>query len=175
MKPRKPDRSVSKMDVLKDIRGLLSTTQEREDSAEARLRDEGGLKAETARLEEQIRFYKELVQKQQDELHRLENEKKELADKLSILCSGQDKTMPPRAEELSEEIAQLEARRAELSSALSQVDGLLQLKVKDLLKRIARLYQEVGRGEIAIEFRRTGDELEDVENFAYFLRALLEQ
>ncbi|GAG15085.1 unnamed protein product, partial [marine sediment metagenome] len=77
MKPRKPDRSVSKMDVLKDIRGLLSATQEREDSAEARLRDEGGLKAETARLEEQIRYYKELVQKQQDELHRLESEKKE--------------------------------------------------------------------------------------------------
>ena len=175
MKPRKPDRSVAKMGVLKDIRGLLSATQEREDSAEVRLRDEGGLKAETARLEEQIRFYKELVQKQQDELHRLENEKKELADKLSMLCSGQDKPMSPRVEELCEEIAQLEARKAELSSALSQVDGLLQLKVKELLKRIARLYQEAGQGEIAIEFRRAGDELEDVENFAYFLRALLEQ
>ena len=175
MKPRKPDRSVSKMDVLKDIRGLLSATQEREDSAEARLRDEGGLKAETARLEEQIRCYKELVQKQQDELHRLESEKKELAAKLNMLCSGQDKPMSPTAEELYEEIAQLEARKAELSSALSQVDGLLQLKVKELLKRIARLYQEAGQGEIAIEFRRAGDELEDVENFAYFLRALLEQ
>ncbi|MBI4186903.1 MAG: hypothetical protein HY530_05280 [Chloroflexi bacterium] len=175
MKPRKPDRSVSKMDVLKDIRGLLSATKEREDSAEARLRDEEGLKAETARLEEQIRFYKELVQKQQDELHRLESEKKELAAKLNMLCSGQDKPMSPRAEELCEEIAQLEARKTELSSALSQVDGLLQLKVKELLKRIARLYQEAGQGEIAIEFRRAGDELEDVENFAYFLRALLEQ
>jgi len=175
MKPRKPDRSVSKMDVLKDIRGLLSTTQEREDSAEARLRDEGGLKAETARLEEQIRCYKELVQKQQDELHRLESEKKELAAKLNMLCSGQDKPMSPTAEELCEEIAQLEARKTELSSALSQVDGLLQLKVKELLKRIARLYQEAGQGEIAIEFRRAGDELEDVENFAHFVRALLEQ
>jgi len=65
MKPGKPDRSVAKMDVLKDIRGLLSATQEREDSAGARLRDEGGLKAETARLEEQIGFYKEMVQRQQ--------------------------------------------------------------------------------------------------------------
>ena len=175
MKPRKPDRSVSKMDVLKDIRGLLSAAQEREDSGEARLRDEGGLKAETARLEEQIRCYKGLVQKQQDELHRLESEKKELAAKLNMLCSGQDKPMSPTAEELCEEIAQLEARKAELSSALSQVDGLLQLKVKELLKRIARLYQEAGQGEIAIEFRRAGDELEDVENFAHFLRALLEQ
>ena len=177
MKPRKPDRSVSKMDVLKDIRGLLSTTQEREDSAEARLRDEGSLKAETARLEEQIRCYKELVQKQQDELHRLESEKKELAAKLNMLCSGQDKPMSPapRAEELCEEIAQLEARKAELSSALSQVDGLLQLRVKELLKRIARLYLEAGQGDIAMEFRRAADELEVAENFAYFLRALLKQ
>ena len=175
MKLKKPDRSVSKMDVLKDIRGLLSTTQEREDSAEARLRDEGGLKAETARLEEQIRCYKELVQKQQDELHRLESEKKELAAKLNMLFSGQDKPMSPapRAEELCEEIAQLEARKDELSLALSQVDGLLQIKVKELLKRIARLYQEAGDGEIAMEFRRAGDELEVVENFAHFVRALL--
>jgi len=177
MKPRKPDRSVSKMDVLKDIRGLLSTTQEREDSAKAQLRDEGGLKIETAWLEEEVRRYKELVQKQQDELHRLESEKKELAAKLNMLCSGKDKPMSPapRAEELCEEIAQLEARKAELSSALSQVDGLLQLRVKELLKRIARLYQEAGQGDIAIEFRRAADELEVAENFAHFLRALLNQ
>jgi hypothetical protein len=43
------------------------------------------------------------------------------------------------------------------------------------LKRIARLYQEAGQGEIAMEFRRAGDELEVAENFAYFLRALLKQ
>ena len=177
MKPKKPDRSVSEMDVLKDIRGLLSTTRGQEDLTEARLEDEGGLKIETARLEEEIRRYKGLVQKQQNELHRLESEKKELAARLSMLCSGKDKPMSPvpRAEELCEEIAQLEARKAELSSALSQVEGLLQLKVKELLKRIARLYQEAGQGEIAIEFRRAGDELEGVENFAYFLRALLKQ
>jgi DNA repair exonuclease SbcCD ATPase subunit len=177
MKPRKPDRSVSKMDVLKDIRGLLSTTQEREDSAKTRLRDEGGLKIETAWLEEEVRRYKELVQKQQDELHRLESEKKELAAKLNTLCSGKDKPMSPApgAEELCEEIAQLEARKAELSSALSQVDGLLQLRFKELLKRIARLYQEAGQGDIAMEFRRAADELEVAENFAHFLRALLNQ
>ena len=48
MKPKKPDRSVSEMDVLKDISGLLSTTRGREDSTEARLEDEGGLRAEIA-------------------------------------------------------------------------------------------------------------------------------
>ena len=177
MKPKKPDRSVSKMDVLKDIRGLLSTTQERKGSTEARSEDEGGLRTETARLEEEVRRYKELVQKQQDELHRLESEKKELAAKLNMLGSGKGKPMPPapRAEELGEEIAQLEARKAELSSALSQVDGLLQLRVKELLKRLARLYQEAGQGDIAMEFRRAADELEVAENFAHFLRALLNQ
>jgi len=94
---------------------------------------------------------------------------------LNMLFSGQDKPMSPapRAEELCEEIAQLEARKDELSLALSQVDGLLQIKVKELLKRIARLYQEAGDGEIAMEFRRAGDELEVVENFAHFVRALL--
>ncbi len=175
MKPKKPDRSVSKMDVLKDIRRLLSTTQGREGSTEARLRDEGGLRAETAWFEEEIRRYKGLVQKQQEELDRLKSENKELAGKLNMLCSGKDKPMSPspRAEELCEEITQLEARKAELSLALSEVDGLLQLKVKELLKRIARLYQEAGDGEIAMEFRRAGDELEVVENFAHFVRALL--
>ena len=175
MKSQRPDRGVAKMDVLKDIRGLLSTTREREGLTEARLEDEGGLRAETARLKEEVRRYKGLVQKQQEELDRLKSENKELAAKLNMLCSGKDKPMPtaPRAEELCEEIAQLEARKDELSLALSQVDGLLHLKAKELLKRIASLYQEAGDGEIAMEFRRAGDELEVVENFAHFVRALL--
>jgi len=173
MKPKKPDRSVSKMDVLKDIRGLLSTTRERGGSTEAPLEDEAGLRVETARFEEEIRRYKEVVHKQQEELDRVRRENKELAARLNMLCSDKDKSMSPRAEKLGEEIAQLEARKDELSSALYQVDGLLQLKVKELLKRIARLYQEAGDGEIAMEFRRAGDELEVVENFAHFVRALL--
>ena len=44
MKPGKPDRGISKMEVLKDIRELLSVTQEREDSGKAQPRDEGHLK-----------------------------------------------------------------------------------------------------------------------------------
>ena len=177
MKPRKPDRSVSKMDVLKDIRGLLSPTQERDESAEARLRDDEGLKAETARLEELIKYYKELVQKQQEELHRVESEKEEFAAKLKMLGSGKDKLIAPASKSAapSEEAAQLEARIAELSSALSQIDGLLNLRTQELLKRIARLFQEAGQSDVAIEFRKGASELEDVENFAHFLRVLLEQ
>ncbi|MFH0769447.1 MAG: hypothetical protein V1932_07810 [Chloroflexota bacterium] len=174
MKAKKPDRSVSNMDVLKDIRGLLSATQEREDSAKVRSSDKGNLKAETAELEKQIRYYKNLVQKQQDELHKLENEKKELSAKLNTLHSGQDKPTSPGTEKLREEINQLEARKEELSSALSQIDGLLKFRAQELLKRIARLFEEAGQGEIALEFRRAGNELENVENFAHFLRALLE-
>ena len=115
MKPKKPDRSVSEMDVLKDIRGLLSTAQEREGSPAAQLIDEGSLKAEVVQLQEQIGHYAELVQKQQEELYRLESENKELAAKLNLLRSGKDKPVSPapRAEELCEEIAQLEARKAE--------------------------------------------------------------
>ena len=173
MKPKKPDRSVSEMDVLKDIRGLLSTTRGQEDLTEARLEDEGGLRAEIARSEEEVRRYKELVQKQQEELDRAKSENKELTARLNMLRPVKDKPISPEAEKLGGEIAQLEARKAELSSVLSQVDGLLQLKVKELLKRIGRLYQEAGDGEMAFEFRRAGDDLEIVENFAHFVRALL--
>ncbi len=173
MKPKKPDRSVSEMDVLKDIRGLLSTTRGREDIIEARLEDEAGLRAEIARFEEEISRYKELVRKQQEELDRARGENKEITARLNALRPVKDKPVSPEAEKLSGEIAQLEARKAELSLVLSQVDGLLQLKAKELLKRIGRLYQEAGDGEMAFEFRRAGDDLETVENFAHFVRALL--
>jgi len=177
MKLKKPDRSVSNMDVLKDIRGLLSVTREREDATADGVRGESGLEAETARLEAQIRCYKELVQKQQEELHRVESEKEEFAAKLKVLGSGKDKLISPASKSaaLGEEAAQLEARIAELSSALSQIDGLLKLRVQELLKRIARLFQEAGQGEVAIEFRKAASELEVAENFARFLQVLLEQ
>ncbi|MDP2730413.1 MAG: hypothetical protein Q8O55_08015 [Dehalococcoidales bacterium] len=177
MKLKKPDRSVSNMDVLKDIRGLLSVTREREDATADGVRGESGLEAETARLEAQIRGYKELVQKQQEELHRVESEKEEFAARLKVLGSGKDKLISPASKSaaLGEEAAQLEARIAELSSALSQVDDLLKLRTQDLLKRIARLFQEAGQSDVAIEFRKGAGELEDVENFAHFLRVLLEQ
>ncbi len=177
MKQKKPDRSVSEMAILKDIRGLLSVPQERAGSTEAQLRSEASLNAETARLQEQIRYYAELVQKQQEEINRLENENKEFAAKLNMLSSGKDKPMSQEsgAEELREEIVQLEARKAELSSVLSQADDLLRLKAQELLKRIARLYQEVGQADIAVEFRKVADDLEVIENSANFLRVLLKQ
>jgi SMC interacting uncharacterized protein involved in chromosome segregation len=172
MKPAKPDKSVSNMDVLKDIRGLLSATSEREKPAGARIKD-GGLKAKAAQLEEQLARYKEQIQKQQDELHALQTEKKELVSQLNTLSRIPDRPAPPVAGASSLEIDQLEAKKAELSSAVSQVDSLLQLKARDLLRRIARVFEEAGQGDIAIDLRRTGNTLEDAENFGNFVRALL--
>jgi hypothetical protein len=177
MKLKKPERSVSNMDVLKDIRGLLSVTREREDVMADGVRDESSLETEIARLEAQIRYYKELVQKQQEELHRVESEKEEFAVKLKLLGSGNNTLISPVSNSAaqSEEAAQLEARIAELSSALSQIDGLLKFRTQELSKKIARLFQEAGQDEVAIEFRKATNELKVVDNFARFLQVLLEQ
>ena len=176
MKLKKPERSVSNMDVLKDIRGLLSVTRDRQEVTADGVIDESSLEAETARLEAQIKYFEELVQKQGEELRRIENEKEEFAAKLQILESGKDNliTQSSKSSAPGEEAAQLEARIAELTSALSQIDGLLKLRVQELSKKIARLFQEAGQGEVAIEFRKAAGELEVVENFAHFIRALLE-
>jgi predicted RNase H-like nuclease (RuvC/YqgF family) len=177
MKLKKPDKGVADMEVLKDIRGLLSVTQERENGAADRVGDENSLKINAVKFEAQIRHYKELVQKLQEELQRVENEKEEFAAKLKVRDSGTNKLMSAASKStaLSEETAQLEARIAELSSVLSQVDGLLKLRVQELSKKIARLFQEAGQGDMAIEFRKAASELEIVENFARFLQILLGQ
>lgn len=181
MNPKKPDRSVANMDVLRDIRGLLSTRQERGESP-ARPADDGAVRAEKARLEEQIKAcqeqiesYREQVRQQQDELRRLADERKELVAREMPRPVQVRPEAAPGAGKLHQEIAQLEARREELAAALAQIEDLLQLKAKELLRRIVRLYQEAGQDEIAIEFRRAGSALESVENFACFLRALLQQ
>lgn len=177
MKLKKPDKSVSDMDVLTDIRGLLSVAREREDATADRVRNGNSLKIDAVKFEAQIRHYKELVQKLQEELHRVENEKEEFAAKLKVLDSGNNKLLSAASKStaLNEETAQLEARIAELSSVLSQVDSLLKLRMQELSKRIARLFQEAGQGGVAIEFRKAASELEIVENFARFLQILLGQ
>jgi len=177
MKLKKPDKGVSDMEVLKDIRGLLSVTREPEEATADRARNENSLKIDAVKFEAQIRHYKELVQKLQEELHRVEKEKEEFAAKLKVLDSGNNKLISAvsKSSALSEETAQLEARIAELSLVLSQVDGLLKLRVQELSKKIARLFQEAGQGDMAIEFRKAASELEIVENFARFLQILLGQ
>jgi chromosome segregation ATPase len=176
MNLKKSDRSVSDMDVLEDIRGLLSVTRQRDDTTADRVRNESRLEVEIAKFEAQIIHYKELVKKQQDELNRVESEKEELTAKLKVLNFGKDNLASPASKSiaLNEEVAQLEARIAELSSALSKIEGLLKLRVQELSRKIATLFQEAGQGDVAIEFRKAAGELEIVENFAHFLRVFLE-
>ncbi|MFZ0034947.1 MAG: hypothetical protein WAK60_08190 [Sedimentisphaerales bacterium] len=176
MKLNKTDKSVSNMDVLKDIRGLLSVTQDRANAKAVVVSNENSLEAEIIALKTQIRSYEELVQKQNEELHRAENEKEALTAKLSALECGKDKIIPSYSTSLKpgENTAQIEARIEELSSASDKMDELTRLKSQDLLRRIGRLFQESGQGEVAIEFRKGASGLEVAENFAHFLRALLD-
>ena len=176
MKSGKPEKSVAGMDVLKDIRGLLSTTQEKKSSTKASAKDEPNFQTEAARYKDEIKGYREQLQKQQEELDRLKKEKEELVYNLDLLRSA--KKEPPRpasadTEGMAREIAQLELRRDELSQALSEVTELLGIKIKELLKRIGRVFQEAGDGSVAIEFRKGADSLENAENLARFLEVLL--
>jgi chromosome segregation ATPase len=175
MKPNKTEKSVSNMDVLQDIRGLLSVTHERENVKAVDVNSEN-LEAEMTGLKAQIKSYEELVQKQKEELLRVENEKQALIAKLTALECGKDKITFPSSTsmKLGEDAAQIEARIEELSSALAKMDELTRLKSQDLLRRIGRLFQESGQGEVAIEFRKGASGLEVAENFAHFLRALLD-
>jgi len=176
MKPNKTEKSVSNMDVLQDIRGLLSVTHERENVKAVDVNSENSLEAEMTGLKAQIKSYEELVQKQKEELLRVENEKEALTAKLTALECGKDKITSPSSTsmKLGEDAAQIEASIEELSSALAKIDELTRLKSQDLLRRIGRLFQESGQGEVAIEFRKGASGLEVAENFAHFLRALLD-
>lgn len=164
------------MDVLQDIRGLLSVPQERENVKAVGVNSEKSLEAEMSRLKAQIKSYEELVQKQKGELLRVENEKQTLIAKLTALECGKDKITSPSATsiKLGEDAGQIEDRIEELSSAFSKMDELTRLKSQELLRRIGRLFQESGQGEVAIEFRKGASGLEVAENFAHFLRALLD-
>ena len=154
MKANNPDRNVSNMDVLKDIRGLLSATTGREESPKPPLANPAGASPETAAL----------IKQQQEEITRLKNENKALLAKLDSVVSCKDKPL---------DMAQIEASKAELELALSRVEELVKLKSQELMRRIGRIYQEAGQGEIALEFKKAGNSLEVTENFAHFVRALM--
>ena len=177
MKTKKPDRSVAQMAVLRDIRGLLSLNQEQALQAETNPEAEEFKKAENGGLVEQLKQYEELVRKQQSALDRLEDEKKEMEAKIDKLQSTVDKLSTPKSDKsndkISSEISELEARKDELSVALSQVEAMLQFKIKELARRIAQVYQEAGDISANRDFRRITDQLEADENFGEFIRALL--
>ncbi len=257
MTSKKPERSVSSMNVLNDIRGLLSTTKEPSSRPESKTAP----KADTTALEEEVKRFKALVEKQQDELDKVKSENKTLAqkhfDEITKLKNENKTLFQKHVEEINKlkseskapvakqpetdkiknenkaqtqklqdevdrlksenkillqkqaeidklkndvkelttkleaaakakpvssgtakpdiEIQRMEASKEELSLALTQVEGLLQLRSKELMNRLARVYQEAAQGEIALEFRRGRDQLESLENLAHFVQALLNE
>jgi len=163
------------MAVLQDIKGLLSARREQPQAAEVKSAAQPGWQAEKARLQAEVRDLQQLVNTKQNAIERLEAEKRELETSLHTLKSAPGIAAAPRAPAsgLGREVSDLEARKADLEAAVSQIDGLLQIKVKELAKRIARVYAEAGDIGANRDFRRITDHLEASENFGEFVRALL--
>ena len=176
MKAKKQDKSVADMAVLRDIRGLLSATRELPAAAgESKTQTEASESSDKHRLEAQIKQLQERLDRQQALLDRLAVEKKDLETRMSELQSALPKTAAPKshAPPAVQETSDLDARKAELEAGLSQIEELLQLKIRDLARRIARVYEEAGDMGANRDFRRITNQLEAADNFGEFLRALL--
>ncbi len=185
MKTKKPDKTVAGMAVLQDIRGLLSASRTPASPSESPPKPESTAGPATRQLEARLKHLEALVASQQADLDRLSGEKKDLEAKLVALQSHRDepREVPRRAlrpasptlgadAAISRDVSDLEARKAELEGALSQIEGLLQVKLKDLARRIASVYAEAGDFGANRDFRRITDQLEKAENFGEFVRAL---
>lgn len=168
-------RNVGDMDVLKDIRGLLSTESENKSASVAVTEDEAALKAEIKHCRDEIDRLTNLTQDQQNELSELRRANEELAADLSILRSA-GRESPASAcsvpERTDQEIADLEAWKSDLTSAISELEDLLRFKLKELLKRVARIHQEAGDTGTAVEFRKAADQVICSEDIACFVQAL---
>ncbi|MBN1367922.1 MAG: hypothetical protein JW967_08345 [Dehalococcoidales bacterium] len=177
MKAENTNKSVSNMDVLKDIRGLLSGNSELGNITADPKNRQSDLEAKIVKLETQVKDYEELVQKQQKALQRITTEKEQVAAKLNAAGPGNEKvvSLSVKSDGFKDEVSQLEARIDELSTTLSQTEDLIKLKSQELMQKIARIFMEAGQGEVAIEFRKTASSLESAENCAHFLRELLNQ
>jgi predicted RNase H-like nuclease (RuvC/YqgF family) len=175
VKAKKPDKSVAGMAVLQDIRGLLSATRPQPPTEDAKSGAGAEGKSEKPRDDAEVRKLRETVGRQQTLLDRLGLEKKSLEAKVNELESTLAKQPAPAAGagNLGRDISDLEARKAELETAVSQIEGLLQMKINDLARRIARVYAEAGDIGANRDFRRIRDQLEAAENFGEFVRALL--
>ncbi len=174
MTAKKTAKTVSGMGVLNDIRGLLSAAPKPALPAGGQTGVAPDLPPERARFEAQLRRFEELVAKQQAALDRLEAEKNDLDAKLR---AHRDRAGEPLPEDgvagLRRDVADLEARKAELEAALAAIEDLLQFKIKELARRIARVYQEAGDDRAGRDFRRITDQLEAADNFGEFVRALV--
>ncbi len=176
MANKKSDKNVSGMAVLKDIRGLLSTTRD-QSPASAPVSDSLSNTSVTAsHLEEKVRNLEELIEKQKIDLDRLTREKQELTIRLTSLQStGSSVSSSGKIGVRDMDISILEARKEELSTALSRIEDLLQFKTRELVRRISRIYEEAGDFNAGRDFRKLANQLEAAESFGEFLRSLLRE
>ena len=169
MKTNKSGKSVSEMGVLKDIRGLLSSSRE----PDVPVKKSAGHRLETkvANLERQIIQYRETIERYEADCLALKQENTALAARLNAINEKPPVANPAAS---NDEIFDLEAKLTELNAAQAQIQSVLEMKSRELANKIARVFNEAGQSDIAIEFRKTARDLEVAENFAHFLSILLD-
>jgi predicted RNase H-like nuclease (RuvC/YqgF family) len=184
VKTQKQDKTVAGMAVLKDIRGLLSSTG-KPATPVSESQPHTGLTAENARLNEQLQTFRQEKDQLQATLQQMKAHNAELLSRIEELQSSVENlkaqaalSKPPAVSseisnrKLENAVADLEARKAELEAAMARAEELAQLKVKDLARRIARVYEEAGDIGANRDFRRITNQLEAAQNFGEFVRAL---
>lgn len=172
MTNKKPDKNVAGMAVLQDIRSLLSSSHDTKTNSPAETKTGTVLRHQKDKDIKELKQYQETITQQQNRIVQLETEKKELSGKLALLQASSGGSSDGD-KHLTADIAGMEAGKEELTRALAQIEELLQLKTKDLVRRIRRIYEEAGDFEAGRDFRRISNQLEAAENFGEFLRALL--
>jgi hypothetical protein len=170
MASKKQDKSVAGMAVLKDIRGLLTGSRDTVLGSPPGLQDTSEYVAEIKRLQDTLRDCQEQARAQKEIIDRLQVEKTKLE---AGLKNVQGVAIPSANKGHQSEVADLQNKKDELTSALSEIEALLDLKVKELTRRIARIYEEAGDSSAGRDFRKINNQLESSANFGEFLRTLL--
>ncbi|MDY6834645.1 MAG: hypothetical protein SVY53_07610, partial [Chloroflexota bacterium] len=116
MKSEKSKRSVRDMEVLKDIKGLLSSVPEPKASMDVQLEERSDLSIELAQCKEEIHRLKGLAEEQQRDLGVLKKEKQELVAELDLLRSrseGGSIERRPEIVSVNKDIDELESTKYE--------------------------------------------------------------
>ena len=156
------------MAVLTDIRGLLTSPRKPSENMDGEERKADAIVSP----DERTTALETKVLKQQEVIAQLQKERDGLLARVAALEARPVSLAETRSLGISRETSDIEARKDELEKGLTQLEALLQMKVKELARRIARVYEEAGDYGATRDFRRTSDQLESSENFGEFLRAL---
>ena len=125
----KQNRNVRDMGVLNDIRGLLSTSPVDKQSGTAESEVVARLNTEINGYKDEVERLGLLVEQQQRDLERLQRDNEALAAESEALRS--EKAETPVVEGGGESLDELEERKSDLTLAISELEGLLQFKLKE--------------------------------------------